>query len=124
MPPEITAFLEVKHGGDWYQYSEVLIEHDTLLYSKMTDLPGLQNNQPISAPKGLPANVSCITAMMLDQSYIEAASWLDSDELDELSEYMTQYCEHSLAYTIDEWSELLINVYKFEDYRLVFGFYC
>jgi hypothetical protein len=85
---DIHLHTEVKIGGQWHHYSAPEIDRDYTLFGKMAGVRG--GGDPIAPPRGLPADVSAVTA--LDATYWDADghhhSWLGAAEIWELEEWL------------------------------------
>lgn len=82
---DIHAHLEVKMEGKWEHYSDVHIRRNYALFEKMAGVRGNGLVTPICEAKGLPNNLSKVTALDYDKWEGDAhtISWFNPDEIQE-----------------------------------------
>lgn len=120
---DIHLHVEVKLNGKWEHLGHPTIDRWYLLFGKMA---GVRTDEvePLSAPKGLPADMSVLTkhdaAGWAGDAH--SMSWLGWDEIYALGEWLTSTQKRYL-----EWE--ILHMYlpekgesAFEDLRFVFWF--
>lgn len=86
---DIHLHIEVKINGKWEHYSTPHVKRNYTLFALMADVRSEGRSlEPISAPKGLPEDMSVVTA--LDAGFWDKAghseSWLSAQEISELED--------------------------------------
>ncbi len=131
---DIHAHFEVKINGKWEHYSVPNIVRCYGLFEKMAGVRGDIKNA-IVPPKGVPDNLSVITALDLEMWDCDAhtRSWLDCDEIAEVINFHKNLT-NDFFIELNEWGFLFRNSFgglnkyrgdypeEIEDVRLVFWF--
>ncbi|KKK61066.1 hypothetical protein LCGC14_3018060, partial [marine sediment metagenome] len=86
---DIHAHIEIKVGGEWHHYSQPMVDRDYRLFTRMA---GVRKSdvEPISAPRGLPQDITFTTRFDAEQHWGEdghSHSWLSCKELAALVEW-------------------------------------
>jgi len=71
---DIHAFYEVKVKGNWHMYKQSSATRDYLSFAILAGVRNSSNVLPISAPRGLPADVSVGTKLYSDDYGIDGHS--------------------------------------------------
>lgn len=86
---DIHLHAEIKLKNEWHHYATPSVPRSYRLFGKMA---GVRNNEidPISPPRGLPADISDVTRYDYDSWKEDAhsASWLGSSEIADLSDWL------------------------------------
>lgn len=79
---DIHLHTEVKINGVWHHYGAPSIDRSYQLFGKMAGVRG--DTEPVSPPKGLPPDMSPVTAFAYVQWDADAhtASWLNAEEIE------------------------------------------
>ncbi len=124
---------EVKIDGKWLHYSQPRIPRSYRLFTKMANVRSYDEEiEPICLPRGLPEDLSEMTAFEAEHwgSDGHSHSWLGSEEIQELEEWLSGIHRHRFA----PWDYLFSNTWggfhryrqefpkQLEDIRFVFWF--
>ena len=94
---DIHGHIEIRYKGEWVHYSQLNINWNYQLFSKMAGVRSnnnYDNNEfPISLPKGIPGNISIVTKIDYERWGCDAhsASWFNEEEIDRLKEWLKRY---------------------------------
>jgi len=82
---DIHVHIELRYEGKWEHYSAVRVDRWYELFDRMAGVRG--NGPAIVEPKGIPVDMSVITALDWERGRSDwhTASWFNEDEIDELS---------------------------------------
>lgn len=88
---DIHLHIEIKLDGIWHHYGNPKIKRDYWLFEKMAGVRGKQENA-IVAPKGLPDDVTPVTALSKARMGNDAhtPSWLNVKEIQTLVYWLNQ----------------------------------
>lgn len=133
---DIHAHFEIKVNGEWVHYSKPNIKRNYRLFTKMAGVRDTKDVYPISPPKGLPGDISKVTALENkwwgNDGY--SHSWLDKNEIREVIRWHKQISEPFWMVSYEQWGYLHGNTWDYfdeyredypdeiEDIRLVFWF--
>jgi hypothetical protein len=86
---DIHAHVEIKKDGEWIHWQSLRIERDYDLFEKMAGVRGHDDNA-ISAPRGLPDDVSASSKLAsdIDGEDGHSHSWLSLAEMIELEAWI------------------------------------
>lgn len=84
MGTDIRVHIEIKVDDKWHLYSSPYIRRSYRLFSRMADVRAIEGYEAIAPPRGRPADLSPITAMLLDDYDGRSESWLSGEELDQI----------------------------------------
>lgn len=133
---DIHLHTEVKVNGKWLHYGAPSIARWYSLFEKMAGVRGQQVNA-IAAPKGLPDDISDLTALEFKrwEGDAHSMSWLSVEEIAQLEDWYKEATKDAKEYTYPEkqWGYLFssswggLHKYKeapdgVEDARFVFWF--
>lgn len=92
---DIHLHTEVKINGKWHHYSVCSVKRDYELFAKMANVRNNYDIEPISKPKGLPEDITELTALDLNEwdSDGHSASWLSAEEIAVLYEWIDNAVE-------------------------------
>jgi hypothetical protein len=136
---DIHLHAEVKIKGQWHHYSAANIDRNYDLFGK---LAGVRRDfTPIAAPKGLPQDLSVVTAVELARwnTAAHTHSWLNAAEIRALKDWgktqswwkcatnFRDWEDESVGYLFDnDWSGFVTHPHEYppdlEDIRWVFWF--
>ncbi len=85
---DIHSHVEVKIAGQWHHYSTPPLQRDYTLFERICGVRGEPENA-IAIPRGLPENLSIVTAVCYAKEKPDAHSctWLDRRELCDLIDW-------------------------------------
>jgi len=99
MGMDVRIHSEVKIAGKWHHHCEFRPEQNYEMFEKMAGPVGLKDDGivPISQPKGLPDDVSELTALSYEywKGSVFAASWFGPDEIVSLYEFLMLHFKNS-----------------------------
>jgi len=130
MSCDIHMHVEIKIQDTWYHYNapEVSCWYD--LFAKMAGVRG--HVTPIASPRGLPSNISIVTAIAAQAQDSHSHSYLMSSEVIKLKEWVKEVSDTDFPFE-DEFGFLFGNTYpgfqypgvfplELQDFRFVFWF--
>ena len=87
---DIHLFVEVKVGNGWEMLiAEPDIDRYYPLFAKMGNVRNSQGIEPLSDCRGMPENPSKLFEIAYNDGYEHSLSWLSSDEVKTLSDWVT-----------------------------------
>lgn len=93
---DIHLHVEIKVEGAWQHYQAPGISRDYRLFAKMAGVRNYENEiVPISEPKGLPKDLTLVTAKDAEEWGVDghSHSWLDKHEIARLAEWCHERVE-------------------------------
>ena len=95
--------IKVKGNNEWQHYNQPHCDRYYPLFAKMANVRNYEQYgpiEPISQPKGFPEDASLTTKFCYDYQYGDAhsASWLNLDEIKELSKWFNKELKKSDDY--------------------------
>ena len=102
---DIHFHSEVKRHGVWHHHSEHNVERNYALFAKMAGVRNYGEIIPISAPKGLPADVTELTKLHSEKYGIDghSHSWLSAKEISELHKFIRDDTNSPDIFGTDSW---------------------
>lgn len=87
---DIHAHVEIKVNGKWHHYNHPSADRSYTMFARMADVRNDDGIEPISAPRGLPEDVTFTTRFDHDRMRSDAfsESWLSAEEVAGLGEWM------------------------------------
>lgn len=132
---DVHGWFEIKINGTWYAYSQLSFNRNYDLFAKMAGVRNYNGIDPIAPPRGLPADISVVTAIYAKMWKVDGHSWswLNAREIKELYQFHVNFSNmprwklvEEWGYLFDhEWSSFIDNKCRFEpveDIRMVFWF--
>ena len=102
---DIHLQIEVRIDGQWHHLANPAVSRNYALFAKMADVRNYDNSiAPISEPKGLPADMTFLTALDVKrwEGDAHSKSWLGPDEIAALSKWLDSFFdEQSLEYDLE-----------------------
>ena len=136
---DIHLHTELKINGAWHHFTNPNMIRDYAVFAKMANVRNDGTIPPISVPKGVPSDISEITA--LDLAYGgndgHSHSWLNKDEIMELDRWLRTECIVGRPWELASYWGFFFNTYwsafgdseckhyipqAIEDIRFVFWF--
>jgi hypothetical protein len=89
---DIHAHLEIQVDGEWLYYSPVHIGRNYQLFAKMSGVRNHYKINPISMPKGIPADISKTTQLhrLVWDTDGHSDSWLNHSEIVKLIDWIME----------------------------------
>lgn len=130
---DIHAHSELKINGKWHHMSELDIDRNYMLFTKMAGVRNYDAEIPISEARGIPKDVSELTKFLCDDygSDGHSHSWLSSKEIKELIIWAEKELKWDAFDSSNQFGYLCGNGYDdwkpgdikgLEDFRFVFWF--
>lgn len=128
---DIHLHIEISATGQWHHWATPSVARNYDLFGKMA---GVRSDiEPIASPRGLPIDTTIPTRLDYERMKEDAhtASWLNKDEIEELSRWLTAtYAPYDLAFDLEH---VILHTYLFgnsitdmahgvDDVRFVFWF--
>lgn len=88
----IHLHIEIKINNQWEHFGAPYMPRDYELYGKMAGVRD-ESIMPISAPKGIPEDITLLTKIDLKQDSYHHASWLGVEEIEELEKWFNKRAE-------------------------------
>lgn len=98
---DIHLHIEVKIDGQWEHYGAPYVSRWYALFAKMAGVRDYANATPISAPKGMPEDVTKLTRIDCEYLGIDghSHSWLGLDELMQLEDWLKDQRDEWLTHS-------------------------
>ena len=86
---DIHLHVEIRVNDKWEHYSEPYITRDYELFTKLANVRNDSKVVPISDPRGLPTDISSVTALCAEWCAADwhSHSWLSAAEIREVEEW-------------------------------------
>jgi len=139
MGTDIRVHIEIKVDDQWHLYSSPYIARSYRLFSRMAGVRQVEGFEPIAPVRGRPADLSPMTALLLDDYDGHSESWLSGEELDQViydfthpdGRHFVKYDSHDFVsqlgfgYLLGNGFNPKHNRQRFiQDCRVVFAFDC
>lgn len=87
---DIHLHTEVKINGIWHHYTAPSMDRNYQLFGKMAGVRG--SEPPVSEPKGLPSDMSTLTAFCYAdwESDAHNMSWLNAEEINQVCQWANE----------------------------------
>lgn len=89
---DIHAHVEVQIDGRWEHYSILEIPRNYRLFTKLAGVRDCEGITPISEPRGIPADITKLTAFDLEgwSGDAHSRSWITGEEADAVEKWMDE----------------------------------
>ena len=106
---DIHLHIELKIEGKWEHYGCPSIPRSYYLFTKLAGVRASNPEiEPFSEPRGLPDDITLLTKMAVDRDGGDAhsKSWIDSNEIDQLEEWVRTYLIKTWNRSNSNWLDL------------------
>lgn len=92
---DIHLHTEVKIDGQWFHYGAPNVSRNYHLFARMANVRNDGDIKPITMPRGVPDDAATLTKFACDAYGVDghSHSWLDAQEITELTEYINNVIE-------------------------------
>jgi len=121
---DIHVMVEVKTASGWHCFDHPRIDRFYSLFARMANVRNHGDVEPITEPRGIPADCSEAARVYLNDDDFHSHSWLSSDEwMSILGDQRYGGARGELSDVVPwELSDASYRDERFLDYRLVFAF--
>lgn len=111
---DIHMHIEIKVDDVWHHYSSPNVQRDYVMFALLANVRNNGNIVPYANARGLPDDMSLVTAMDMNVSYFHSHSWLEGKEICDVEKLWSKYLSSKGA-------DLFENDFCWKYFGYIFG---